>query len=148
MSLKFRKVVPEAIGTMPTPVSAIRQLKLKMWLSRDCIRGMKYLLENSCNLEILLVEITRRCCSKRLMYPYCNACNFYNLRFVEIWNIHGYVNELEFLKLLLKNVVALEKLIIFTCKSYSRDSQRQLRKFSELLLAFQRASSGVAILLS
>ncbi|KAF9613145.1 hypothetical protein IFM89_005716 [Coptis chinensis] len=151
---------------MPTPFSALRQLKLKMWLSRDCIRGIKYLLEKSYNLETLPVEITTRCCSKRLMYPYCNAtnvdttkiweywktnmvlqCNFYNLRFVEVWNVHGYVNELEFLKLLLKNAIALEKLIIFTCKSYSRDSQRPLRRFSELLLAFPRASSGAAILL-
>ncbi|KAF9589167.1 hypothetical protein IFM89_019483, partial [Coptis chinensis] len=79
-------VIPEAIGILPTPFSVLRQLKLKAWFSRNCIRGIKYLLENAINVEILRLEITRSmssstlgsssiqtCCSKPVRYRYCRT---------------------------------------------------------------------------
>ncbi|KAL5725995.1 hypothetical protein ACHQM5_009069 [Ranunculus cassubicifolius] len=71
--------------------------------------------------------------------------NLCHLKFVEIRNIRGCVNELEFLKLLLKNAISLEKMTIFTSQEHY-PCRRQLKKFSDALLSFARASSNIAIL--
>ncbi|KAL5710945.1 hypothetical protein ACHQM5_021449 [Ranunculus cassubicifolius] len=164
LSASLLEVLPEPTGLQPTPFLGLRQLKLTIWLSRNCIWGIKYLLENSGNLETLFLEITDEYRSRRLEYPYCNeiqvhptkiweywgtdfklCCNFDHLKFIEIDHIRGRVNELEFLKVLLVRARALETLIIFTMGGHAPGYRRQLKKFCEELLASPRASSRVTI---
>ncbi|KAF9625771.1 hypothetical protein IFM89_026911 [Coptis chinensis] len=52
------KVLPCVVEVHPTSFSA-RHLKVKMWLSKYNIQSIKDLLENSCNLETHIVEITK-----------------------------------------------------------------------------------------
>ncbi|KAF9625770.1 hypothetical protein IFM89_026910 [Coptis chinensis] len=52
------KVLPCVVEVHPTSFSA-RHLKVKMWLFKYNIQSIKDLLENSCNLETHIVEITK-----------------------------------------------------------------------------------------
>ncbi|KAL5725994.1 hypothetical protein ACHQM5_009069 [Ranunculus cassubicifolius] len=164
LSALLLEVLPKSTGDLPTPLPLLKQLKLTIWFSKNCIRSIMCLLEMSFNLETLLLQITHDCCSKHVTYPYCNETqvdpakiweywqtdlaldsNLCHLKFVEIRNIRGCVNELEFLKLLLKNAISLEKMTIFTSQEHY-PCRRQLKKFSDALLSFARASSNIAIL--
>ncbi|KAF9588900.1 hypothetical protein IFM89_016863 [Coptis chinensis] len=151
--LKSDFVISKAIGLLPTPFSSLRKLKLETWLTRDSIRGIKYLLQNSCNLETLLLIITRINLGSTTILDYwganslSNKCNLNHLRSIEIQVenpvILGRLIEIDIFKYLLKNAIALEKLII---NSKAADSQRQLMKFGERILALPRSSSSVEIL--
>ncbi|KAI3862699.1 hypothetical protein MKX03_001991, partial [Papaver bracteatum] len=72
-------------------------------------------------------------------------CMIDHLKFVEILDIRGCLNELKFLKFLLTNAIALEKLIL---TSYSRSYKPEvLKKFHEKLLTYPKASEDADILL-
>ncbi|KAF9589176.1 hypothetical protein IFM89_019492 [Coptis chinensis] len=121
------EVLPRVVEVHPTSFSA-RHLKVKTWLSKYSIQGIKYLLENSCNLETLIVEITKPKVKTAEIWESQEAAEvvsdyrFCKLRFVEIRNFQGYVNELELFKSMLKNAVALEKLTVLTSRKHSPDS--------------------------
>ncbi|MCL7044457.1 hypothetical protein MKW94_015282 [Papaver nudicaule] len=102
------------------------------------------------------------------LYPYCDevkfnpenigdywdaglslSCMICHLRFVEINDLSGRVNELKFLEILLKHGTVLEKMILDSYPT-EQDSQRKkrMRKFSEMLLKFLTASKKILILLN
>ncbi|KAF9588390.1 hypothetical protein IFM89_009405 [Coptis chinensis] len=120
-------VLPRAAEVIPTSFST-RHVKVKTWLSKYSIQGLKYILENSENLESLIVEITKPKVKTAGIWEsqeaaeVVSACRFNKLRFVEIRNFQGYVNELELLKSMLKNAGALEKLTVLTSKNNLPDN--------------------------
>ncbi|KAL5708621.1 hypothetical protein ACHQM5_019395 [Ranunculus cassubicifolius] len=73
-------------------------------------------------------------------------CMLYHLKYVKIEGVQGRANELKFLEVLLRSSVVLEKVVIFTSKRLSSDSEERLIKFSEKVLSFPRASSNIAFL--
>ncbi|KAF5197419.1 hypothetical protein FRX31_012994 [Thalictrum thalictroides] len=142
-------VLRKAIGLRPTSYSA-KYLKVRTSLSRDSMLATTHLLENSCNLEKLSIEIS----NKKLRYystieaELPTECRLDQLRFVEISNIHGSENELEFLALLLNKAIILEKLIIVCQKPlYWDNNKKWLKTFIETLRTFQIVSSRAMILL-
>ncbi|OVA14427.1 F-box domain [Macleaya cordata] len=75
-------------------------------------------------------------------------CMLHHLKFVEIREVLGCVNELKLLEILLKNSIVLEKVILFssTSEQNSRSRERRIMKFSETLITFPRASTSTLIL--
>ncbi|KAI3844743.1 hypothetical protein MKX03_031535 [Papaver bracteatum] len=69
-----------------------------------------------------------------------------HLKFVEIKDIRGSVNELKFLEILLKHAMVLEK-VVLASYSAEKDSLREkrMKKFGEMLLTFPRASKNIII---
>ncbi|KAF9588375.1 hypothetical protein IFM89_008805 [Coptis chinensis] len=120
---------------------SLRYMKLQTWLSGNCFHAITYLLNNSPNLNILIVEVLER----EVSAQYSNEgyqdtglalqC-MYHLRSVEIQGIIGCTNGLKFLENLLKNALVLEKMVFFASKD--------LEEFKEKLMHIPRASSNVA----
>ncbi|RZC85768.1 hypothetical protein C5167_026438 [Papaver somniferum] len=103
---------------------------------------------------------------KRKEYPYCDEvkfntenigdywdtgfslrCMICHLKFVKIKGLLGCVDELKFLEILFKHAAVLEK-VVLASDSSKQDSLRKkrMKKFSEMLLTFPRASKNIIIL--
>ncbi|KAF9589177.1 hypothetical protein IFM89_019493 [Coptis chinensis] len=131
LSVWLLEVLPRADELLPMSFSA-RHLKVTIWLSKYCFQSIKYLLESSYNLETLEVHINditdlAKYCDFIERWEYQEAVevlskctSFHKLRFVEIHNAEGFQNEVELIKLMLKNTVALGQLTIGASKEHSR----------------------------
>ncbi|OVA06691.1 F-box domain [Macleaya cordata] len=169
LSVWFLEVIsgaPALLEGVPTQFSNLRCLKLETWLSRDCVNLITYILEISPNVESLFLEINEDFFGMQPMYPYWDEvwfnspkievfweagvslqCMLHHLKYVEIRGVQGRLNELMFLKILLKNALVLEKVVLYPSKEKSSHTKKWLIKVVDQLLTLPRASSSIAILL-
>ncbi|KAI3839251.1 hypothetical protein MKW92_039850 [Papaver armeniacum] len=159
---------PDILNTQLREFHNLQYLKLQTYLPRDCLRSIFYILKNSPNIESLSLSAQLNGRFNPALYPYSDevkfnpenvgdywdagfslSCTMCHLKFVEIKGLHGRVNELKFLEILLKHATVFEK-VILTSHSTNQDSQRKKRmmKFSEMLLKFPTASKKILFLLS
>ncbi|KAK9156112.1 hypothetical protein Sjap_003592 [Stephania japonica] len=80
-------------------------------------------------------------------YEFSKQCTFHHLKVVVIHGVIGCMNELKLLEFVLKNVVVLEEMVVWTVDGMPSDKKKGLMNFSKMLLRIPRASSTVAILL-
>ncbi|KAI3858359.1 hypothetical protein MKX03_024683 [Papaver bracteatum] len=153
---------PDILQTQPTEHFNIQHLKLHTYLSRNCLRSIFFVINNSPNAESISLQR-----SQATACPYYNEvkfdpdnigdywdaglslpCRICHLKIVEIKGLRGDAIELKFLELLLKHATVLEK-VVLTSYSTEQDSGREKRmtKFSEMLLTFPAASKKILILL-
>ncbi|KAI3962608.1 hypothetical protein MKW98_008475 [Papaver atlanticum] len=136
--LTLRNSFIKALGGAPhildTQLLEFHNLKcLELWssLSRDCLHSIFYVLKISPNMESVSLQISKLNYGKRPEYPYCDKvkfneenigdywdtglslpCMICRLKFIEIQDLHGCVNELKFLEILLKHAPVLEKVLL------------------------------------
>ncbi|KAL5724917.1 hypothetical protein ACHQM5_008121 [Ranunculus cassubicifolius] len=104
---------------------------------------MLNLLRSSPCLETLVIDVNQE--SKAKWETDLLPSMFYNLKAVKIGRFRGNEDELEFLKLILKDAVALEKLTVTMV--YYLDRENLFAKFGMRILSLPRASSTITILL-
>ncbi|KAH0452108.1 hypothetical protein IEQ34_019407 [Dendrobium chrysotoxum] len=119
---------------LPTTLQQLRHLKLDVQLSKDELPGIACLLRNSPEIESLTIQLCRHAnMDKDIMEPMengntnlsnwcegslwdCHQAPFYspkyNLKKVVVGNFKGEENEIRFLAFLLRNSLALKKLVI------------------------------------
>ncbi|KAI0495187.1 hypothetical protein KFK09_025337 [Dendrobium nobile] len=155
---------------LPTTVQQLRHLKLDVHLSKDELPGIVCLLRNSPEIESLTIQLCRHAhMDKDIMEPMkngntnlsnwcegnlwdCHQAPFYSLKYnlkkVVVGNFKGEENEIRFLAFLLRNSLALKKLVIlvqpvsFTgsgeayvdyCRKVGRASKKYLESIRKLM---------------
>ncbi|OVA14883.1 F-box domain [Macleaya cordata] len=139
----------------------IRCLKLRTWLSRDCINSITYILRISPNIETLFLDIIRD--KKGILPIYAipdevrfNSANIeihletevslHHLKDVTIRGAQGRLNEFAFLEILLKKAMVLKSVTLYTPKKKSPNSipiKTQSEKIVQQLQALPRAASSI-----
>ncbi|KAI3849674.1 hypothetical protein MKW98_026588 [Papaver atlanticum] len=168
---KVLSEAPEILDSQLPQFLNLQRLWLTTWLSRDCVHTIIYFLKISPNIESLCLDITAppigscmppwfRFCDEindsRIIYnpdfqkEYRDSrlslpCVLYHLKFVKIQGLLGRFNELKFIEILLKNSIALEKLVLFSIEKDSH-AERRMMKFNEILLGYPRASTCTIML--
>ncbi|KAI3935276.1 hypothetical protein MKW92_020577 [Papaver armeniacum] len=144
---------PDIQHTQPTEHFNIQHLKLQTYLSRDCLRSIFFVLNNSPNIESISLQISQVVFDPDNIGGYWDAvlslpCRMCHLKIAEIKGLRGHAIELKILERLLKHATVLEK-VVLTSYSTEQDSEREKRmtKFSETLLTFPTASKKILILL-
>ncbi|KAF9588823.1 hypothetical protein IFM89_016183 [Coptis chinensis] len=143
---------PAALESLSMQFLSLRYIKLKTWLSGDCIRAMKSLLNMSPNVETLTVEVNKEMpiinSSKIEEYQDTGSPlqTMHHLKVIKIQGILGSINGLKLLEILLKNAVVLKKILVLTPKEQSPNSLRRLIKLSDEVVELPRASSSIAVL--
>ncbi|XP_026444198.1 F-box/FBD/LRR-repeat protein At1g78750-like isoform X2 [Papaver somniferum] len=168
--IKVMSDVPELLDCHTFEYSNLRGLTLRPYLTKECFRTITYILKISPNIEILCVVINESFDDDDGLpkYPLCDEinddspdtsddwetglslpCFLYNLKVVRIHNVKGRINELKFLEVLLKNAMVLENLILYWDWDQdpgNRAVTRRMKKFTEKLIEFPRASPYVTFM--
>ncbi|XP_058071364.1 putative F-box/FBD/LRR-repeat protein At4g03220 [Magnolia sinica] len=140
---------------MPTSFSHLRFLKLSIRCNKDQIHVIIFLLKRCPNLETLVIDIVElyRWYSCKFKWgediesgQSVFKCMMYHLKKVEIRHFGGHENEIEFVKVFLKNAKALQKVCIRFRQGLI--DLRMQTKISEMILALPRTSSNVVMLFS
>ncbi|KAI3944268.1 hypothetical protein MKW98_016498 [Papaver atlanticum] len=150
LSSGFLEVLLQAPSTLyhqPPQLRNLESLQLEMRYTRGCLRSIAYLLKISPVIMTLILE------SKESNLAdvgddwdegFSLTCMFSHLKFVEISEVEGCDNELKFLRFLLKNSMALEKVnLFFQSTSDLLDNGRQLRRFMRNVRVLPAASSSI-----
>ncbi|KAL5702408.1 hypothetical protein ACHQM5_027630 [Ranunculus cassubicifolius] len=146
----FLKVVSVASGevlkTLLTPFTNLRYLEFSTAMTEAHLQALNYLLQGSHSVKILVFEMipTEEKGDDNGLYL-GEEFLLKHLERIEVRDVKGSVNELEFLKILLKNVLELEKMIISISKDFATKHEERLNIFSHELLTCPRGSSNVEI---
>ncbi|KAL5702444.1 hypothetical protein ACHQM5_027663 [Ranunculus cassubicifolius] len=153
----FLKVVSvaggEVLKTLLTPFTNLRYLELSTAMTDAHLQAMNYLLQGSHSVKTLVIDIIPKREKRGNKQGKLEDNVVYigeefllkHLERIEVRDVKGSANELEFLKILLKNVVELEKMIISISKDFTTKHEERLNIISDELLTCPRGSSNVEI---
>ncbi|KAI3877744.1 hypothetical protein MKW98_020225 [Papaver atlanticum] len=150
LSSGFLEVLLQAPGSLylqPPQLSKLVILELEMRFTRSCLRSIAYLL----NISPLLIILELKSKESNLAdikddweAEFSLACMFTHLKVVEIREVEGCDNEVQFLRFLLKKSTVLEKVnLFFQSTGGSHDNGRQVRRFKRNLRVLPTASSNI-----
>ncbi|RZC91085.1 hypothetical protein C5167_028912 [Papaver somniferum] len=139
---------PEALDCQLPEFPNLQRLILKTWLSRGCIDAIIHLLKESPNLEFLELNIEPVILGAKHIWNSGASLPFklHHLKHIVIRGLQGYGNnEVRFIKIMLKNAMALEKVVLFG-KFSQEDSRtkKRTKNFKATLLAYPGASSIIS----
>ncbi|KAI3962609.1 hypothetical protein MKW98_008476 [Papaver atlanticum] len=140
----------------------LQRLELRTHLSRDCLRPIFYVLKISPNLESDSMQISKQYNYDPEVYPYFDEVKINPENMGDYWDarlssqcmlchlnssLRGCIYELKFLEVLLKHATILEK-VVLAYHSTKQDPlvEKWMKKFSEMLLTFPRASKNINFL--
>ncbi|PIA28816.1 hypothetical protein AQUCO_06600024v1 [Aquilegia coerulea] len=138
---------PDVLRMSPIPFRNLRFLKLDTWMGKAYIRAVMYILENSRDIETLVIEFSRvKADCINLSEYWVEALSFQQLKYIEVRNVQCCMDhELDLLRTFLKNVVNLEKMTVFISKERSTVNEKGMKCFTEEVLNCPRANSDVTI---
>ncbi|KAL5730041.1 hypothetical protein ACHQM5_002915 [Ranunculus cassubicifolius] len=163
-SVQFLSEVLNTVEDLLNTFHNLRYLKVTAFCTSSSIRSVIRLLKSLPNLETFKMRINERCC-KEVRYYICpmkklrskhhnklleeellSLSVLRQLKSIEIRELLGCKDEINFVKFVLKNAVKLEKLVIIVADRLIKEAWT--KDFHDRLLKFPRASPSISVFLS
>ncbi|KAI3906715.1 hypothetical protein MKW92_005092 [Papaver armeniacum] len=140
----------DLLGDLNFQFCNLRFLNIVTWVSGNCMNALAYLVKISPNIQSIFLtiqqtELDTNSTGGDWIAGLSSFPWLHYLKFVQIKEAIGSLNELKFLQVLLNKAIVLEKVTLLCYKRHSPDRAAQLTEFKKMLLACPSASPGVSI---